>query len=165
MVSGCSTLVQFQAVHEIRALHQNQLKAALPSFKTHIIVTISWVQSGNHSSRTKVSDNKVQYYLKMNSNLSYLNLYSNISEFLNFLFQNPLQNEQFHIRQTIRTVHCKAVASSISSRPLKPEQRKQQVPWQPGSRRRVQYLRRYFTSSTHCIVGDTRARQNKCLLA
>ena len=33
MVSGCSTLVQFQAVHEIRALHYNQLKAALPSFK------------------------------------------------------------------------------------------------------------------------------------
>ena len=33
MVSGCSTLVQFQAVHEVRALHCNQLKAALPSFK------------------------------------------------------------------------------------------------------------------------------------
>ena len=31
MVSVCSTLVQFQAVHEIRALHYNQLKAALPS--------------------------------------------------------------------------------------------------------------------------------------
>ena len=27
------TLVQFQAVHEIRALHYNQLKAALPSLK------------------------------------------------------------------------------------------------------------------------------------
>ena len=35
MVSGCSTLVQFQAVHEIRALQYNQLKAALPSFKLH----------------------------------------------------------------------------------------------------------------------------------
>ena len=33
MVSGCSTLVQFQALHEIRALHYKQLKAALPSFK------------------------------------------------------------------------------------------------------------------------------------
>ena len=36
MVSGCSTLVQFQSVHEIRALHYNQLKAALPSFKIQI---------------------------------------------------------------------------------------------------------------------------------
>ena len=37
MVSGCSTLIQFQAVHEIRALHYNQLKAALPSFKKIIV--------------------------------------------------------------------------------------------------------------------------------
>ena len=34
MLSGCSTLVQFQAVHEIRALHYNQLKAALPSLNS-----------------------------------------------------------------------------------------------------------------------------------
>ena len=33
MVSGCSTLVQFQAVHEIRAWHYNHFTVALSSFK------------------------------------------------------------------------------------------------------------------------------------
>ena len=37
MVFGCSTLVQFQAVHEIRALHYKQLKASLPSLKHFLI--------------------------------------------------------------------------------------------------------------------------------
>ena len=37
-VSGWSTLVQFQAVHEICALHYNQSKAALPSLKYPFLV-------------------------------------------------------------------------------------------------------------------------------
>ena len=43
MVSGCSTLVQFQAVHEIRALHYSQLKAALPSIKLHFLFILFYI--------------------------------------------------------------------------------------------------------------------------
>ena len=41
MVFGCSTFVQFQAVHEIRALHYNKLKAALPSYKLILIEVVN----------------------------------------------------------------------------------------------------------------------------
>ena len=38
MVSGCSTLVQFQSVHEIRALHYNQIKSRFTLITKTIIV-------------------------------------------------------------------------------------------------------------------------------